>query len=512
MHRRSGRVLPARRGSHAAAYAFVLGTLAACGGEASRTNGGTPTESGRRGGDAGTTAPKPDDNDAREPLPDRAGGDAGESAVTGPDAAADADRPALDPTTSALSERFPLGVASGDALPGGALLWARYTGSDPLELAVWPVRADGRLGAEAFRASVPSGDFGYVGVEVDGLRAATTYRYAFFETDGAGTKRRSAVGRFRTALAEDALDVVRVGALSCTKNVDTMPVLVTAGRRDDLDAFLLLGDTSYNDGASTLGEFREKWARTLGSRGYVALRSSTSLIATWDDHEIDNNWNPETIPKDKREAGTRAFFEAIPMRPTAPSRVWRSLRWGRTVEFFVLDSRGERRPSSRRSEAAEYISPAQLAWLKAGLSASPAVFKVILNSVPISNIPVPAEEQDRWEGFASQRTEILSYIDAENIRGVLWVAGDFHVATAGRVSTSGAGQNATELLVGPGAQTPTVVQNFLTGVMRAPQFDWNTSENNYAELTFEPQSRSVRVRYVGADGNALAGSARTLRL
>ena len=93
-------------------------------------------------------------------------------------------------------------------------------------------------------------------------------------------------------------------------------------------------------------------------------------------------------------------------------------------------------------------------WLKEGLRNSPARFKLIMNSVPISDFPgfFDAAPEDRWEGYPAQRQEILSFIDVEEIGGVLWVAGDFHLASVQRVSVSGAGEKQHEILVGPGAQ------------------------------------------------------------
>ena len=59
---------------------------------------------------------------------------------------------------------------------------------------------------------------------------------------------------------------------------------------------------------------------------------------------------------------------------------------------------------------AEYLSPAQFDWLVAGLQASPAVFKIVLNSVPIGEFPYPSV-RDRWAGYPAQREALLSAIN-----------------------------------------------------------------------------------------------------
>ena len=103
--------------------------------------------------------------------------------------------------------------------------------------------------------------------------------------------------------------------------------------------------------------------------------------------------------------------------------MWKSIRFGHTAEVFVLDSRSERRPSSLASSAPTYISARQLDWLKGALMASPCVFKVMLNSVPISQFPFSVFNLDGWAAYAAQRRELLEFVDA-NVKGVVWLSGD----------------------------------------------------------------------------------------
>lgn len=396
---------------------------------------------------------------------------------------------------------FPLGVASGDAHPGGALLWTRYAGAAALEARVWA--GEGAEGEPVLVVpAVPDGE-GFVRVEVDGLAPGTRHTYAFVEDAGLGAA--SPAGHFRTAIAPDALEPLRVGAVSCTRWSHPMTTLERAGARRDLDAFLWLGDACYNDRALTPEAYRETWARTLSAPGQQAVRGAHALLATWDDHEFTNDWAVETLDPDRFRTAGSAFFEHVPMRrlPEAPDRLWRSVRWGRTAEFFILDARGERRPSTRLTPEAEYVSPAQLAWLQRGLLESPAAFKVILNSVPITEFPgafFQATAFDRWEGYAAQRTALLSFIEQHDIPGVLWVSGDFHLASCGRVSRSGPGSRAVEVLVGPGAN----VSNPSPTYPAPPQFDWSSGINNYATFDLDPLTREVTVRHHDAQDRVLA--------
>lgn len=396
-------------------------------------------------------------------------------------------------TPAAPLAAFPLGLASGDVTPWSALVWTKFTGTNPLHLAVWQMEGGQYTRVLLTRVTPVEG---FVHAEVTALTPGFPHRYAFFEESAGTLVRRSPIGRFRTALAPDALAPVSFGAVACTSNGRTMSTLERAGARSDLDLFCLLGDTTYNDGVSTRAAFRGRWTENLSTLGYRRVREATSVLATWDDHEVTNDWNPETIDPTLLATATAAFFEHLPIRrnPDAANRVYRKHRWGKTVEFFVLDSRSERRPSSRGSSMAQYLSRAQMDWLKAGLAASPVVFKVILNSVPITNFPGLFDfvAHDRWEGYPAARTEILSYVENARIPGVLWVAGDFHMASTGRVSRSGVGSRAIEVLAGPGAQTG----NPLAGTLFLnPQFDFFTATSNYTSIALDPATRRVRVRF-----------------
>lgn len=422
-------------------------------------------------------------------------------ASSAPDAATPPEPPPESVAEASLAT-FPLGVACGDAVDDTAVFWTRYAGTRELELVVWEMA--GEVYARTVVAMVVvASEGGFVHADVMGLAPGARHRYVFFEREAGVRSRRSPIGRMRAPLAADALEPLVLAACSCTSNSRAADTLARAGQRDDLDVFLYLGDTAYNDGAESLGEYRESWQESLSREGYRAIRAASSALATWDDHEFDNDWNPETFDPDQRAAAIQTFFEHQPVRrdPAAPERVWKSVRWGRTAEIFVLDCRAERRPSTRSTASAEYVSRAQMDWLKDALSASDAVFKIIMNSVPIADFPGAFDfaQNDRWEGYAAQRTEILRHIDDGAITGVLWVAGDFHLASAQRVSTSGPGATQVEILAGPGAQSANLLARFLGG----DQFDFATGDNNYTLIELDPATGVARIWWIDGDGSTL---------
>ena len=136
-----------------------------------------------------------------------------------------------------------------------------------------------------------------------------------------------------------------------------------------------MGDTVYADNASTPDRYWDYWDFILKQKGVVDVCSSTSLVCTWDDHEVGNNWSFGQPGIDaKVEMAFGAFSKAIPLRlGDYGYGIWRKLSWGKAVDVFVLDCRSERRDGN-------YVSAEQLDWLKNGLVESSARFKIVLNS------------------------------------------------------------------------------------------------------------------------------------
>jgi len=419
--------------------------------------------------------------------------------------ATDLDTPAprFDPAVHSEAARstFPIGVGSSDPTSTSIMLTTLYAGSDTassLELVVWQPDDDLRgAGTLSSRQPIALGDGGFITFDFGGLASATRYAYAFI----VGATLRSPIGTFQTTPPDDASPVVVLGATSCAK-WDLRPFHVVArAAEDSLAAFLLLGDTTYADDATTLPQYRENWARNLGSDEFRSLRGAVATVATWDDHEVENNWDPESFDAARLAAARQAFFEHLGPRrsPDDPARIWRSLRWGTTVELFVLDCRSERRPSTAESASAQFISETQLSWFADTLAASRATFKLVMTSLPITAWPtiLPGRAQ-RWQGYDAQRERILALTRA--VPGVLWLAGDLHFAAVTRVgppNTAHATQR--EVLVGPVAHlNPAFALVQLGGTEE--QFPFLSGERNYGRLTFDPKTSPPRVLVEHIDG------------
>ena len=355
---------------------------------------------------------------------------------------------------------FPLGVQSGSIESSSALLLTKFPAATEITVKVW---RDGDSAAEIRQVIdevLTPGDAGLVRYAATGLAPSTEYRYAFFTSDGQNLTGRSTIGRFVTAYPEGEMLRLRVGATTCTgpsSNADLTPfpaLSLLAGM--DIDLTVHLGDISYNDGASGLGGYRQSWANTLSQDGYRDLLATAGMYATWDDHEVDDNYDPETINSTRFDNAMQTYFEHIASTNQGNNRLWTSYQWGDTVEFIITDLRTERKPSTLLSDNPQFVSNEQLEFIKERLQNSTAHFKVVFSSVNITNMPAPLWDvelalNDRWEGYRTQRQDLLQFIVDQDIENVWFLAGDIHVGFIGRVEPEGPFSNMWEITVGPGA-------------------------------------------------------------
>ncbi|MFF9630953.1 alkaline phosphatase D family protein [Streptomyces fradiae] len=334
-------------------------------------------------------------------------------------------------TTSAPA--FLHGVASGDPLPDGVLLWTRVTPSpDALpgsgkgaDTAVrWEVAEDRGFTRTVAHGSVTASAATdhTVKVDVRGLRPATSYWFRF--TAGApGAEAASTVGRTRTTPAYDAAPPnIRFGVVSCANwEAGHFAAYHHLAARADLDAVLHLGDYIYEYGSGaypatttvlrpheprheivTLADYRLRHATYKSDAHLQALHAAHPVIAIWDDHEFaDDTWSggadnhtpgAEGDWADRVAAAKRAYFEWMPVRTSTGGTVYRRLRYGRLADLHLLDLRSFRSQQASTGSGAvddpdrTITGRAQLDWLKAGLASSDATWRLVGTSVMISPV------------------------------------------------------------------------------------------------------------------------------
>jgi alkaline phosphatase D len=382
--------------------------------------------------------------------------------------------------------RFPDGVLSGDPTPTGITLQTRLAGVEGSGGVTIEVARDRDFRRVVSRRVVRTdGARNHtVKARVTGLRPYEQYFYRF-----STATRDSRVGRFRTALPADSRQPVRFGFFSCQDYTHGYYNAHGAMARDDLDFVVCLGDYIYAEAyhtrrggtgvrddriglATTLQDYRDKYALYRSDKDLQAMHAAFPMIATWDDHEVQNNYaggEPDggleerlRYSQRRRRDAYRAFFEHMPFLPAARNRVYRSLRFGRTVDLLMMDQRQYRDDQpcgdAVAPACAEYGAPRdflgrrQMEWVKRRIGASPAAWKVMGNELTIMPTKVLGDaffEFDSWQGYPGEREDLLEFLRARAIKDVVFVTGDIHTFIAGDVRTQlGAGESVAVEFVG----------------------------------------------------------------
>jgi alkaline phosphatase D len=263
-------------------------------------------------------------------------------------------------------------------------------------------------------------------VEIPDLEAGTKYYYTPLLNG------RPALARpypaFTTAAPAGHRGRLRVAFGSCVgrRGHHAAAAFGEMADRAAFDLLLMLGDNHYGDTTdpALLRDYYHMM-RTVG--GFEKLIRQKPVYAIWDDHDYGPN-NSDGTTKGKEDS-LRVFQDwwANPAygEEGNPGCYHRFSRSG--VDFFMLDSRYHRTPNRAPEDGKKTMLGArQLQWLKEGLAASKAPFKIVACGSEWQTLTQP----DCWSSFARERQEIFDHITSQKIEGVILLSGDRHF-TAG---------------------------------------------------------------------------------
>lgn len=400
---------------------------------------------------------------------------------------------------------FTHGVASGDVRRDSAVLWTRVDRQAALLLDVCGDRNFVHEVRSALALATRSNDF-TAKVEVTGLSPDTRYVYRWRPLRGSG---QSVVGSFRTAPQSDVEVSLRFawtgdadGTLDGQGKAGYDLALFDSMADEDLDFWVFLGDTVYQDSAlrskpaDTLEEYRGSYKVSRQLRPMRKAFRRTSSYVTWDDHEVQNDYDGATVEPGRYAIGRQAFSEYMPISPSralddpgcAGDPIFGVFHWGSEVDLILIDIRSCRSadaepacmlapglpdlaPTLPRRVRLEFGLPAlppagcleaitdpgrtllgarQKQALKRALLDSNARYKFIINQAPIQQFFV--FPFDRWEGYAAERAELLNFIREEGLENVFFLSADMHASLYNEVFIDVFADNqviAREFVAGP---------------------------------------------------------------
>ncbi len=231
------------------------------------------------------------------------------------------------------------------------------------------------------------------------------------------------------------------------------------------ELFLFLGDNVYGD-TRDMAVLRAKYAQLARQPGFVQLRDTTPIAATWDDHDFGEDDAGGDFPQ--KEASRQVFFDFWGEPADSPRRardgVYESHVFGppgRRVQVVLLDLRYNRTPLVRQEPGARnyrawawarhrkgldvpgpyarnpdrgatMLGERQWQWLEQQL-ATPADVRLIGSSLQVlADFP-------GWEGwslFAHDQQRLIDLIRRKRANGVIFLSGDMHYAELSKVDVN----------------------------------------------------------------------------
>lgn len=224
---------------------------------------------------------------------------------------------------------------------------------------------------------------------------------------------------------------------------------------DDAAFMIHCGDQIYADvppdifsGNPDLEKYREcyldAWGSSRATRKFLTQLPQYMIL---DDHEIVDNF-----ANDMGDANDRAGLQSMKTDALKAYREFAHIRHPDSfddgqayhytfrcgdAEFFVLDTRTERRLNPRRDASGavirepELIGPRQMTRFKDWLKAKKNALKFVVTSVPFVGEVSDADDRiDKWNGplFLRQREEILRHMAEHDIYGTVFLTGDMHTS------------------------------------------------------------------------------------
>ncbi len=374
--------------------------------------------------------------------------------------------------------RTPNGVAVGDVRFDSAVIWSRADRDAEMKITIHGKHQDHfEHQIDVERSNHYTGQ-----IMLKGLQAETSYQYTVTfraKQEPNNTQSENLSGSFKTTPDNLAERPVRfawggdLGGQNVCRDTDRGFPVFDVMNQTRWDFFIGLGDMIYADGncdkvgrygnnqitgdfiqSANLESYWAHWSYNRQDQGLQKILAHTPYIAVWDDHEVVGDFGPLHDTRDSAPytrgghllpIGLKAFLDYNPVAgsPQTPKRLYRTIRWGRHVELFILDTRQYRDANFRADDSnapKSMLGREQLTWLKEKLAASDATWKVIVSSVPMS-IPTgspPFAGRDGWAnfnqngGFEHELLDILRFMQQQGIQNKLWLTTDVHFSAGFR--------------------------------------------------------------------------------
>lgn len=296
--------------------------------------------------------------------------------------------------------------------------------------------------------------------------------------------------------------------------------------QEKADLFIGAGDMIYADSpcteeknnipvpftaAETPEQFRERFLYNFAEPHYRSFLTRQATLATWDDHEVRDNFDKDNP---LARTGYDAFLDAFPAVTETGEinhRIYRYRPLGTTADLFILDTRSYRDATLVKDNPEKtMLGEEQLTWLLSGLEQSKATWKLVVCSVPIAvptGYPAAQTGRDGWSnytppdwsgspgadtGYEFEFQKIYTFLQDREIQNVIFLTADAHRAMAIEYLSRFKKTVLREFMSGPLSAIP-LAGDFLDQSFHPRLLFHQGNVMNYGVLEMSPQALAVRL-------------------
>ncbi len=231
------------------------------------------------------------------------------------------------------------------------------------------------------------------------------------------------------------------------------------------------------------------------------LLAKTQNFAIWDDHDFGPNDSDRSFyNKNLTLEAFKDFWanKSYGMNPEQNEGNYSTFNWG-DAQFFLLDDRFFKSPNDRKTGERTILGNEQFEWLIDALSSSNASFKIIYIG---GQVITTAARFENYATYPEEREKLLKEIEANKIKGVLFLSGDRHFAELSKLN-----RNGTYPLY------DWTVSPLTSGIGESYKQDKNTNQvegslfamNNFGTISFSgnKENRQMKLSLFDKEGAAL---------
>jgi len=234
---------------------------------------------------------------------------------------------------------------------------------------------------------------------------------------------------------KDSYDLTKIAFGSCARQDLEQPIWESV-RGEEPDLWIWLGDNIYGDSADA-DVLAAKYAQAKANQGYAALRESTSIVGTWDDHDYGRNDAGKEFKG--KAVSQKALLDFLDTPEDNARRKQEGIYWSYTygagkgeVKVILLDCRYHR--DSPSDPEGDVLGEGQWKWFEEVLNGSEARLHVIASGIQV----LPEDHRyEKWMDFPKARSRLFDILSRTKAKGVIFLSGDRHIAEFSKIKVEG---------------------------------------------------------------------------